>query len=103
MVAVVATKLNFLRHTYRVGINHKTVYSQTFSGPHFGSWTNSACGVKACVVDLNLDCGYSPMLMGATYGSRTWHEHISVKTFVRPTWNNAGDCLTNLELVSYMI
>ena len=38
-VAVVATKLNFLQYTYRFGINHKTLYSQTFPGPHFGSWT----------------------------------------------------------------
>ena len=40
-VAVVATKLNFLQYTYRFRINHKTLYSQTFPGPHFGSWTNS--------------------------------------------------------------
>ena len=39
-VAVVATKLNFLQYTYRIRINHKTLYSQTFPGPHFGSWTN---------------------------------------------------------------
>ena len=32
-VAVVATKLNFLQHTYRVRINHKTLYSQNFPGP----------------------------------------------------------------------
>ena len=38
-VAVVATKLNFLQYTYRFSINHKTLYSQTFPGPHFGSWT----------------------------------------------------------------
>ena len=38
-VAVVATKLNFLQYTYRLRINHKTLYSQTFPGPHFGSWT----------------------------------------------------------------
>ena len=36
-----ATKLNFLQYTYRFRINHKTLYSQTFPGPHFGSWTNS--------------------------------------------------------------
>ena len=36
-VAVVATKLNFLQHTYRVRINHITLYSETFPGPHFGS------------------------------------------------------------------
>ena len=35
-----ATKLNFLQYTYRFRINHKTLYSQTFPGPHFGSWTN---------------------------------------------------------------
>ena len=35
-----ATKLNFLQYTYRIRINHKTLYSQTFPGPHFGSWTN---------------------------------------------------------------
>ena len=34
-----ATKLNFLQYTYRIRINHKTLYSQTFPGPHFGSWT----------------------------------------------------------------
>ena len=34
-----ATKLNFLQYTYRFRINHKTLYSQTFPGPHFGSWT----------------------------------------------------------------
>ena len=33
------TKLNFLQYTYRFRINHKTLYSQTFPGPHFGSWT----------------------------------------------------------------
>ena len=38
-VTVVATKLNFLEYTYRFRINHKTLYSQTFPGPHFGSWT----------------------------------------------------------------
>ena len=38
-VAVVATKLNFLQYTYRFMIDHKTLYSQTFPGPHFGSWT----------------------------------------------------------------
>ena len=38
-VAVVATKLNFLQYKYRFRINHKTLYSQTFPGPHFGSWT----------------------------------------------------------------
>ena len=38
-VAVVATKLNFLQYTFRFRINHKTLYSQTFPGPHFGSWT----------------------------------------------------------------
>ena len=32
-VAVVATKLIFLQHFYRVRINHKTLYSQTFPGP----------------------------------------------------------------------
>ena len=34
-----ATKLNFLQYTYRIRINQETVYSQTFPGPHFGSWT----------------------------------------------------------------
>ena len=34
-----ATKLNFLQYTYRFRTNHKTLYSQTFPGPHFGSWT----------------------------------------------------------------
>ena len=34
-----ATKLNFLQYTYRFRINHKTLYSHTFPGPHFGSWT----------------------------------------------------------------
>ena len=34
-----ATKLNFLQYTYRFRINHKTLYSQTFPGPHFGPWT----------------------------------------------------------------
>ena len=38
-VAVVATKLNFLQYAYRFRINHN-LYSQTFPGPHFGSWTN---------------------------------------------------------------
>ena len=38
-VAVVATKLNFLQYTYRIRNNHKTLYSQTFPGPNFGSWT----------------------------------------------------------------
>ena len=48
-VAVVATKLNFLQYTYRFGINHKTLYSQTFPGPHFGSWTiNPSCDKKSC-------------------------------------------------------
>ena len=37
-----ATKLNFLQYTYRFRINHKTLYSQTFLGPHFGSWTNAS-------------------------------------------------------------
>ena len=37
-VAVVATKLNFLQYKYRFRINHKTLYSQTFPGPHFCSW-----------------------------------------------------------------
>ena len=36
-----ATKLNFLQYTYRIRINHKTLYSQTFPGPHFGSWTTT--------------------------------------------------------------
>ena len=40
-VAVLASKLHFLQYTYRFGINHKTLYSQTFPGPHFGSWTNA--------------------------------------------------------------
>ena len=35
-----ATNLNFLQYTYRFRINHKTLYSQTFPGPHFGSWTS---------------------------------------------------------------
>ena len=39
-VAVVATKLNFFQYTYRFRINHKTLYSQTFQGPQFGSWTS---------------------------------------------------------------
>ena len=39
-VAVVATKFNFLQYTYRIRINHKTLYSQTFPGLHFGSWTS---------------------------------------------------------------
>ena len=39
-VAVVATKLNFLQHTYRIRNNHKTLYSQIFPGPHFGPWTS---------------------------------------------------------------
>ena len=39
MVAVVSTKLNFRQYTYRFRINHKTLYSQTIPGPHFGSWT----------------------------------------------------------------
>ena len=38
-IAVVANKLNFLQCTYSFKINHKTLYSQTFPGPHFGSWT----------------------------------------------------------------
>ena len=38
-VAVVATKLKILQYTYRFRINHKTLYSKTFPGPHFGSWT----------------------------------------------------------------
>ena len=38
-VAAVATKLNLLPYTYRFRINHKTLNSQTFPGPHFGSWT----------------------------------------------------------------
>ena len=53
-VAVVATKLNFLQYTYRIRINHKTLYSQTFPGPHFGSWTNGAKWLKAimaCIAD----------------------------------------------------
>ena len=29
-VAVVVTKLNFLQYTYRIRINHKNLYSQTF-------------------------------------------------------------------------
>ena len=41
-VAVVATKLNFLQYTYRFRINNKTLYSQTFPGPHFVSWTKVA-------------------------------------------------------------
>ena len=35
-----ATKLNFLQYTYRFRVNHKTLYSQTFPGPNFGSWTS---------------------------------------------------------------
>ena len=38
-VAVVATKFNFLQYTYRIRINHKTLYSQTVPGPNFASWT----------------------------------------------------------------
>ena len=34
-------KLNFLQYTYRIRINHKTLYSQTFPGPQFGSWTKT--------------------------------------------------------------
>ena len=34
-----ATKLNFLQYSYRPRINHTTLYSQTFPGSHFGSWT----------------------------------------------------------------
>ena len=41
-----ATKLNFLQYTYRIRINHKTLYSQTFPGPHFGSWTNGTAEDK---------------------------------------------------------
>ena len=35
------TKLNFLQYTNGFRINHKTLYSQTFPGPHFGSWTTN--------------------------------------------------------------
>ena len=45
-VAVVATKRNFLQYTYRFRINHKTLYSQTFPCPHFGSWTISTGSVN---------------------------------------------------------
>ena len=31
-VAVVATKLNFLRYTYKIRINNKTLHFQTFPG-----------------------------------------------------------------------
>ena len=43
-----ATKLNFLQYTYRIRINHKTLYSQTFPGPHFGSWTTMPCRPIYC-------------------------------------------------------
>ena len=40
-VAIMATKLNFFQYNYRFRINHKTLYSQTFPGPHFGSISRS--------------------------------------------------------------
>ena len=40
VVAVVATKFHFFQYTYRFRISHKTLYSQIFQGPQFGSWTS---------------------------------------------------------------
>ena len=52
---MVATKLNFLQYTYRFRIKHKTLYSQTFPGPHFGSWTTRPHWLN----DLTLQCHHN--------------------------------------------
>ena len=54
-VAVVATKLNFLQYTYRFRINHKTLYSQTYPGHHFGSWNNMVVHTALQHLRQNLD------------------------------------------------
>ena len=48
-----ATKLNFLQYTYRIRINNKTLYSQTFPGPHFGSWTISSIFMQCLLNSFN--------------------------------------------------
>ena len=95
-----ATKLDFLQYTYRFRINHKTLYSQTFPGPYFGSWTTATLRLKTSRVNEMGDGGC--YLLSVISEHMLWVKFVSTSCEIPFKWIPHNTFDVNSRLVQVM-